>query len=230
MKALLLLLLAFTTYTTSLAQSTATVTVKAGSSIMDVLSTAEVFHYPQFTSGKVFFRDGSNAEAKMNYNRLLDEMHFIGPTGDTLALANERLIHFIAVGDDSFYYEQTYLRRIAGNNIVRLAVNQVWKITDKKKASAYGITSSISSISSRGFMTDGRKLYNMNVKEDVVLSNVEHYYFGDKYGRFVLAGKKNLQILFPKVQEQLVSYLKDNKVDFTKKEDLENVVKFLEHL
>jgi hypothetical protein len=227
MKALPLLLFAFIHYTCPFAQSKTSVTIKAGSSIMDVLSTAEIFQYSQFTYGKVYFKDGTNAEAKMNYNRLLDEIHFIDAKGDTLALANEKTIKYIAIGEDSFYYEQSYLRRISGNNIAKLAVNQVWKFSDKRKGSAYNITSSISSISSRSSYYDGRRFHAISIKEDVVLSMVEQYYFGDKFNHFVKAGKKGLMMLFPREERRINGYLKDNKVDFDNKEDLEKIIQFL---
>jgi hypothetical protein len=211
-------------------QDTSFITVKAGQHITDVFTTADIFYYPQFTYGKVFFKDGNTAEAKMNYNRLLDEMHFIDPKGDTLALANEKTIKFITLGKDSFYHNEGYLRRVSGNNVGKLAVKQVWRFADKKKASAYNITSSVSSISSRSSYYDGRRFHNLAVKEDIVLSKVEQYYIGDKYNRFVLAGKKNLLMLFPKEQNRIDMYLKENKVHFSNKEDLEKIVQFLEHL
>lgn len=195
---------------------------------MDVLSTADIFHYPQFTYGKVFFKDGVIAETKLNYNRFLDEMHFINPKGDTLALTNEKTIQVIAIGKDSFYYDQGYVRLISSGNGMQLADKQTWKLADKRKTGAYNISSSVSSISSRSNYFDGRRSHNLNVKEDVVLVKVEQYYFGDKYNRFVLADKKNLRKLFPKEQERIDTYLKENKIDFDNKEDLKKIVQFLE--
>ena len=230
MKALPLLLFALIYYTGLFAQNTTSIAVKAGSNIMDVLSTADVFHYPQFTSGKVLFKDGISAEAKLNYNRLLDEMHFIDPKGDTLAIANEKTIKFIVIDKDSFFYDQGYVRLLYGNNVVKLAIKQVWKVVDTKKTGAYNMASSVSSISSKSSYFDGRRFHKITVNENVVLSKVEQYYFGDKYNRFVLANKKNLLMLFAKEQRRIEMYLKENKVDFNNKDDLEKVVQFLEHL
>src|SRR5215213_4561918 len=98
MKAFLLILFVLIYQTELLAQKNKFVTVKAGNNIMDVLSTTDVFYYPHFTSGKVFLRDGTAAEGKLNYNRLVDEMHFINPKGDTMALANEQDIKYVVIG------------------------------------------------------------------------------------------------------------------------------------
>src|SRR4030095_15977959 len=102
------LLLPFTLiyYMGLFAQKNKVVTVRAGTNIMDVLSAADVFRYPRFTSGKVFYKDGTATEATLNYNYLVNEMHFISPKGDALALANENNIKYISIGNDSFYYNQ----------------------------------------------------------------------------------------------------------------------------
>jgi hypothetical protein len=230
MKLLLSLSFALVSVTTLFSQNTSFVTIKAGSNFMDVLTIADVFHYPQFTYGKVFFRDGTVAEVKMNYNKVLDEMHFIGPKGDTLALANEGTVKFIAIGEDSFYYDQGYVRNILGASIVKLAVKQVWKVVGNNKRGAYNSASSSSAISSKSSYSNGRGLYKLNVDEDMVLSKVELYYFGDKYNHFVLAGKKNLLMLFPKEQQRIGMFLTENKVDFSNRDDLEKTVRFLEQL
>jgi len=38
------------------AQDSTFVTIKAGNKIKDVLSLTDIYYYPQFTSGKVFFQ------------------------------------------------------------------------------------------------------------------------------------------------------------------------------
>ena len=230
MKVLLSLLFSLVYATVLFSQNTSFVTIKAGSNAMDVLTIADVFHYPQFTYGKIFFKDGIVSEARMNYNTLLDEMHFIGPKGDTLALANEGTVKFIAIGEDSFYYDQGYVRQIFGGSVVKLAVRQVWKVVDNKKRGAYNSASASSAISSKSSYYNGTGLYKINVDQDIVLSKVERYYFGDKYNRFVLAGKKNLLMLFPKEQRRIGMFLTENKVDFSNRDDLEKTVQFLEQL
>ncbi len=230
MKTLLLLLYALLYYTYPFAQNTTSIIVKAGSNIRDVLSTADVFQYPQFAKGKVFFKDGSSAEAKMNYNRLVDEMHFIDPKRDTLALANEKLIKWIAINQDTFYYDQGYVRLISSTDVAKLAVKQVWIMGDTRKIGAYNTANSTSSITSYSSYSAGSRIYNLFVNEEVVLRKVEHYYFGDRYNHFVLAGKKNLLMLFPKEQRRIEVYLKENKIDFSNKDDLEKAVQFLDHL
>jgi len=230
MKTLLVLLFALMEYTGLFGQNTTSITVKAGNKIRDVLTTADIFYYPQFTKGKVFFRDATKAEAKLNFSRLVDELHFIDPKGDTLVLADEKTIRFIHIDKDTFYYDQGYVRLVVGNNIVKLAEKQVWVLGDTKKIGAYNTANTTSSIASFNSYNEFGRTFDLVIKEDVVLRKVEYHYFGDKYNRFVLAGKKNLLMLFPKEQRRIGAYLKESKIDFSKKEDLEKIVQFLGHL
>lgn len=230
MKFLFFALVALFCYTGAVAQKAPLVTVKAGSNIMDVLPTAEVFYFPQFTSGKVFLRDGTVATAKLNYNRLVDEMHFISPKGDTLALDNEKDIKHIAIGDNTFYYDGGYVRLLSAGNHVLLAVKEVWVIKDAKRIGAMGSTNGSVAITSFSSYNEGGRLYDLITNEDIVLTKVKHYYFGDGYNRFVLASKKNLMTLFPKEHRRLETYLKANKVDFTNKDDVGKVAQFLEQV
>src|SRR4051812_23148091 len=121
-------------------------TVKPGENINSVLPTDVKFHYDKFTEGGVFFRDGKRSNASLNYNLLTEEMQFIAPMGDTLAVDNEATIRYIVIGNDSFYYDKTYVQLITGNAIAKLAKKEALGISDVKKAGAYDQFSSTSSI------------------------------------------------------------------------------------
>ena len=197
---------------------------------MDVLPTSDIFFYPHFTSGKVFLRDGTKAEAKLNYNRLVDEMHFINPKGDTLAVDNEKNIKYIVISNDTFYYDGGYVRLLSTGNFAKLAIRQVWMISDTRQVGAYNTTNNPGSILSYTSINEGGRLYDLTVNEDVILTKVELYYFGDSYNHFVIAGKTNLLMLFPKEQRRIGMYFKENKINFNNKDDVEKIVQFLEHL
>ena len=230
MKTLLLLSFALVYGTGLFAQKRTLVIVKEGRNIMDVLSAAEVFYYPQFTYGKVFARDGTGKEAKLNYNRLVDEMHFIGLKGDTLALADEKNIKNVVIGNDTFYYDGGYVRLLSAGKLMKLVVKEIWVISETRQRGAYNSTNNSVSITSFTSYNQGGRLYDLTVNADVVLKKTEHFYLGDNYDHFVLAGKKNLWPLFPKEQSRIEKYLKENKISFTDKDDLVNLVQFLEPL
>ena len=229
MKSLLLLFFILIGFTDLLAQDSTLVTIKTGDNVVDVLTSAEIYYYPQFTKGVVFFKDDRKATAKLNYTRLFDQMLFIDPKGDTLALANEETIKFIAVDRDTFYYEQGYIRIIEDNDIVKLAEKQIWGVADIRKTGTHNTSTGSVGITSVRTFRHGNDVTrnNLTLNEDIVLRKETQYYIGDKYNNFVRASKKGLLQLFPKVQRSIENYLKENKIDFNKKEDLEKLFQFL---
>lgn len=224
MKAILIFLLIFTQC--GLQAQNNVVRIKAGEDAAVILAK-EIYLYPEFTAGFVFFRDGLVTAGKLNYNTLVNEMHFIGERGDTLALANEKTIKFILVGADTFYFGDFYLRQIATSESVKLLSMQHLKVLDKQKIGAYDQPTSNSSISSYNSYTNGLMRYKINVKEDILMNREIRYYFGDRFNRFFPATKKNLLRMFAKDSSPIEDIVRKLKTDFNKGEDLTKLVKAL---
>ena len=229
MKALSLLFILIG-YSELFAQDSTIVTIKAGNRIKDVLTPADIFYYPEYANGKVFLRNGSRAMARINYTRLFDQILFIDPKGDTLALADEKNIKFIAVGKDTFYFDEGYVRLIADNGIVKLAEKQIWVVSDVRKMGTHNRNTSTVAVTTLASYSDEgtrAKSYDLLLNEDLVIRRETHYYFGDEFNHFVRAGKKKILLLFPKDELRLENYLKENKVNFDKKDDLEKLALFI---
>lgn len=232
MKSLLLLFFILISYTGLLAQDSLYVTIKSGDRIQEGLTSADLYYYPQFTKGEVFFKSGTKATAKVNYSRLFDQILFIDSKGDTLALAEERTIKFIAVNQDTFYYDEGFVRIIADNTYVKLADKQVWVVTDVRKPGPHNTSTSTTGVTSvRSFRQGNDAVRNpLKLDEDIVLRREIQYYFGDEYNHFIRASKKGLFELFNKKQRSIENYLKENKVNFDKKDDIEKLFHFISKL
>ena len=226
----LLLLLPLFCHNDLFAQNNTTIIVKAGNSIEGSVPAIDLFEYPQFTHGTVFFTDNNVSGGSMNYNRFLDEMQFITAKGDTLTLINKKYIKFISIAKDTFFYDQGYIKLVNSAQSIKLGIKQMLRIIDKQKLGAYGMVSSTTAIDSYASYNDGVQVYNLTVMKDLVLAKEVEYFIGDKYNHFVLANKKNVMQLFPKHHQAIVSYLKENTVVFNNKEDLEKLVEFLRQL
>ena len=197
---------------------------------MDAFPISEIFLYPQFTSGRVLLRNGSAAEAKLNYSRLVDEIHFIDQKDDTFALDNENEVKYIVAGNDTFYYDEGYLRIVISGSFAKLAIRDVWVVSSTRQIGAYNSTNnSVNMLSFKSLEEHGR-LYDLVVNEDIILKKQEKYFFGDNFNQFVTASKANLLTLFPKEQQRIGIYLKENKINFTDKADLEKIVQYVNEL
>lgn len=201
--------------------------VNAGTRLNDAIPAKHLFHYPEFLSGKVIFRDGKVSEAKMNYSRLTDEMLFIGKGGDTLALDNEPTIKLVCIGSDTFYFDRGYVLLVKTTGAVKLGIKEGFRYGDKKKETGYDMMSAASSVTSLGPLYDDKRMYQLAVKEQTVVRTVAHYYVGDTYNRFVLATEKKLAGLLPECAGLLNEFCKKNKIDFGRMKDLDTVLSFL---
>jgi len=214
----------------ALAQTINTITVRAGDSIKNALSFTDKYQYPAFTDGQVYYKDGSVSRGKLDYNFLFDEMHFISRNGDTLAVTNEPLIKYVVIQKDSFYYDKGFLHLIASNGMAKLAKKTLLKELDKQKIGGYDMRSSTSAITNYQSFTADNAVYNLHVREDILLAKKASYFFSNRNNEFLAANRKNVLKLFPKNQKEIAAYLKDNGVDFAKEDDLKRLMSFLQTL
>ena len=230
MKVFLLIIITFCFYNSSYTQSNNSFVVKAGTTINESVPPADLYEYPEFKNGTVFFYSEPNAEAKINYHRFLGEMQFIALNGDTLTIDNEETIRLITIDKDSFYYNKAFIKLIGNNNAGKFGVRQSLKIDAIRKQGAYNTTSSVSSIRSVNAQSYGGRMVKLLVNEDVLLSKEEQYYFGDQFNHFVPANKKTVLEVFSKHEGAIRKYLKENKVSYTSKDDLQKLFHFIGQL
>jgi len=202
--------------------------VNAGTRIDEAIPAKDLYEYPEFKIGKIFFRDGKIVQVRMNYNRFTDEMFFIRGNGDTLILGNEETIRLINIEKDSFYFNRGFILLVQSNNSVRLGVKHSFRLADKRKSVSYDGMSSISSVQNIRSIEEAGARHRLVAKEQIVLFKTVYYYLGDKFAHFLPANQKNLAKLFPGCSGGLKKYCNKNKVDFEKKPDLENLLSFVE--
>ena len=211
------------------AQYSDKIVVKAGQDFMASLAK-QIYHFPQFVEGTVVYKDGSLSRAALNYNMLISEMQFIDSKHDTLSIANEQTIDYITIGKDSFFYDKGYLALITGNPTVKLASRQRIKVIDKQKIGAYDQPTSTGSVDSYNSVQSGTRMYKLDIREDIILAKETSLYLGDKFNHFVIANKKNSIKLSSNKQNEVEKYVRENNVDFNKKEDMIKLIGFLESL
>jgi hypothetical protein len=212
-------------------QKNHTVTVKAGTRVVDYFSQSEQYRYPEFTQGKVSLIDGRFIDTKLNYCILAGEMQFL-ESKDTMFITNGKNIRYIQIMQDTFFYDNGYLEAISGHYPAIMAVKQYVTITDIKKEGPLGTRSSTSSTQSYSTIHgEGHLWYNEMVRlEDIVLSKKTDYYIGNSTSRFYLYTRKNLLKLFPQDKATIEAYLKNKDVDFKVKEDLIQLTEFLQEM
>ncbi|MDQ6610560.1 MAG: hypothetical protein M3Y85_12145 [Bacteroidota bacterium] len=208
------------------AQKKKTFKINPGERIIDVIPQKELYTYKEFTDGTVYLKENKFSKVKMNYNSLIGEMEFINEKGDTLSIADADNINSIVINADTFYYDKGYLKLIANNGELKLANKQYFEFTNRQRIGAFGELSN-ASIATYDAVSSGNYYKNIVAKEIITLSKYSVFYFGDRFNHFMIANRSNLLEMCNKKQDRVKEYLKDNKVDFDKKEALEAMLIFL---
>jgi hypothetical protein len=197
-------------------------TIKAVEGIKESVPDSLKFRYPKFVTGYVYFRDGKDSRALLNYNLLNGEMEFIAPDKDTLSIVNGPTIKVIRVNNDSFYYDKVYMELVMSYASIKLAKKELLKIEHVKKIGASDQSPSTSSINSlSSFYPE---------LGDLILIKQTIYYIGDKYNHFLRANKKNVIKMFGRKQGEVEIFLSENKIIFNKEDDLKKLINFLQKI
>ena len=208
------------------------VLIPAGSNLMDVLTPAKIYHYSNFVNGQSFFKDGSTAKGRLNYNILNEEVEFINAQGDTMAIAKDQMLNIkhLLIDTTTFYYSDGYIQKLKENESGKLLGRQLWVVVKRQKIGGYGEpTSTTAAIFSYTFFhLFGTFTPNLVMQENITLAKKTVYYFGDHYNLFLPANKKNFLKLYPRTKAEIEDYLKNNQVTFSKFEDLERLFDLLQ--
>jgi hypothetical protein len=223
---ILLLIWAAILYTNQMAaQTLTTITIKAGEDLNAVYK--QMYRFPQFTSGKVYFMNKDSATGRLNYNLLMEKMQFIDKRGDTLVLSDDNPIKLVAIDTNIFYCNsEGCVELIAGLPSAELAVSNHLKLYDEQKIGAYGLPTSTQTIENKNsFKTNSD--YTLLLNRDLVFTKETHYYLIDSNRHFITVNKKNLQKLLPGQKGVIENYLKENQVDFKNEFDLKNFFSYI---
>jgi hypothetical protein len=211
------------------AQKFEPVTVRAGMKVVDCFSFEERYRYPEFVTGKVHLKNGIYSDTKLNYNFLNGEMEYI-KNRDTLAIANSKDIRFIVVAQDTFYYDKGYYMELVFGGAVKVVMKQYIKLKETVKKDSYGSSSSGSATTAYGTLPSMGNFYKLVANEDMVFQRTVEYYLSDPSGGFTPYNKKNLIHIYPQHEDKIKAYLKTNKVNFDKRDDLLKLTEYLQSL
>ena len=212
------------------AQAKKTFSVNPGQKIVDAIPVTELYTFPEFTIGNVTLKDNTVATVKLNYNHVFGEMQFIDPkTGDTISLADEKNIKFVAVEKDTFYFDEGWLKQMDHISALTIAKRKLLQMSNKEKLGAMD-SPSFGAIETYTKYTGSQHMRDLVAKERLTFSEHVTYYFGDRFKHFSRANKKGLIKMFNKDEKQLETWLDDNKIDFNNEDDLKKLATFLQSL
>lgn len=230
MKKLLFLVIILSFSFSVVAQSRKSFSVNPGKKIVEEIPITEIYKYAEFKMGEVSLKNGTAANVKLNYNSVFGEMQYIDPkNADTLSLAEEKNIKFIAVEKDTFYFDEGWLELIGGTSTVRIAKKKLLEITNREKIGAMEVPG-FAAIETYNKFTGSGHMKDLVAKEKLTFTEHVSYYFGDRFNHYSRANRKGLLKLYGDSNEKIDKWISQNKIDLSNEEDLKKLSVYLQSL
>lgn len=200
--------------------------VKAGQIPEQAIPKEEIYYFDSFRNGVAYLRHNNRSTMKFNYNCLLDELQFLTPAGDTLAIAEPELLWKVEVDSTVFYFQKGYLRQVVRKGKTSLSLRERLIRTDSRKQAAYGYTSSTSAIDNYSNIYQDGRVFKLELKQDMVFRKAHQYFLGNAYDHFVRADKRGFFDVFANRRDAINAYIKEEKINFNIAEDILKLYEF----
>ena len=204
------------------AQSRRTIRVAAGEDIAHAYSANGFYRFPEFSKATIFYRTGGgNDKHLFNYNVLSGTMQYIDrENGDTLDLMRTHIVDSVVFSNATFYLPDGYMEVLAVSDSIRLLKKTVIKF-HREKVAGYGIANPVTSAMTIQNYSTKISMFNFRLNEDVVMEETIELYWMDKKKTLLKATKANLfSLLSPARKSAAEAYLKKNKTNFEKADQL----------
>jgi hypothetical protein len=136
---------------------------------------------------------------------------------------------YIVIEKDTFYRVQKFfVQQIANNRAIRLYERSTVSLSNREKVGRHGELQNGSSIQAIEQLSNSQNPLRQMVAQQVMTFSLDKtYFFGDKYGNFRLASRKNLLDVFGNQYPGLHDFLAVNKINYIKADDMKLVKEFL---
>jgi len=192
------------------------------------------FIYPQYENGKVNFKDGSVAEAPLNYSVLNNQVYFLNRKKDTLILAHPETIKEVLINTDTFcFYKKDFIKKISHYSIApNLFEKKTLKYIGKEKKGPYGTYSGVSASESNSTFYDHQNemVTYIALDENLIFSARSQFYITVSTDKFYLVTKSNLKKAFPEYDEKLKEFISSNKIDLDKRDGVLQLITYIQEL
>src|SRR5688572_27020724 len=133
-KALLLSIITLLTIGTN-AQKLERIIIKGGSNYWQSLKK-EIYYYPTFLDGTIYYKSGQSFQVPINYHKALDQLHIMHEN-DTVAIINNVEIKYVIVQNDSFYYDGRFIVVVGATERYKLGKHEKIRAANKEEKIAY---------------------------------------------------------------------------------------------
>ncbi len=213
------------------AQQNKSVRVLGDTSLEKILPQEMLFHFDNFREATVIREEGVENTVRLNFNLYTRQILYLSSGQQALVLSRPYEVERIKIGDavwepvdagfgELLYYDGT-------NKLFRVKRTT---ITDVRREGGFGITSSISATTNVTSHADAS-----GAIEEVLPAGHYDFETRESYrlvvnGRSYSADARGFRNAFPGNNRDIRRFIRDNSIDFDKKEHLLKLIKFCSEL
>ncbi len=224
---ILLALVLCAVITTVFSQS---VLVKAGQDYTKAIPRSDRYRYKDFMNGQLHYPQGKKSQVlRLNYNIIFAAVQFIDSNGDTLFIAEDsNIFKYVSINNDLFFHDFQfgYFEILTREPQIKLMSQIKWNIARKDVMieNGYGSSLSLSNSDYSTIRVSGANNFIQN--ENTLFEKEDAYFLLDKKQRIHKATKGSFIKIFQDYKGEIQSFLKDNDIDFSDKDDLRTLLEF----
>jgi hypothetical protein len=181
--------------------------------------------FPEFSGGKIRFKNGTEKESKLNYNILTEEMVFDN-NGTNLAFANPELIDTVYIKGKIFVYGEKMFYELIEKLPVSLLQRHFCTLIPPGKNAGYGGTSQTSAIQANASFYTSKGTYDLKLPDDYKIQPDFEYIFLKDGTIYRANNLSQVSKCFPEKKDAIKEFVKKNKTNFRKVADMRNLIQF----
>jgi hypothetical protein len=197
-------------------------------------STKDQYYFDDFMDADVYLNQNKKTLMKLNYNVLLDEMHYLNNTKLT-RVGNLNDIVIIKFEKQIFtvYNDEFYKLVYANKNKVYSKLVPNFNVLNKPETGAYGTSTENSSVGKMSAIEDKasfQQILTEAEKNGEVHIPVNEKYYVFKNNVLESLDRKAVYNLYPEYKSEIKSFIKKNKLSLRISNDIETLFEYCESL
>lgn len=183
-------------------------------------------HYvlPAFVKGSVLMKSGKTQTAVINYNMITEEMIF--ENGSTrLAMNNLEKIDTIYLDSMKFVPHNKIFYEVLINDKIPLFKKHKSNLLQSGTPAGYGGTSETSATTSISILAGSGALYKLQLPKEYHVKDASQFWISKDNTESIVTNQKQFLKIFPEKSKELEQFIKQNKLNVRKQDDLIILIK-----
>jgi hypothetical protein len=178
-------------------------------------------HYvlPDFVEGSALMKNGKTQDAVMNYNMVTEEMIF--EKGDTkLAMTNLEAVDTVYLGTRKFIPHGKVFYEVLLSDKISLFIKHKCNLLQAGTPAGYGGTSETSATTSISILVNSGSMYKLQLPKEYRVKDASQFWISMDNSESIVTSQKQFLKIFPEKSKELEQFIKQNKLNVRKQDDL----------